>query len=95
MGASISGSLVTGQNNVILGAAADLDSDRSNCIVIGPNAITSASIVAPISFSNTPNNLASATSASSWAASALPALPLGYIVLSYNGTPIKLPYYNL
>ena len=48
MGASISGSLVTGQNNVILGAAADLDSDRSNCIVIGPNAITSASIVAPI-----------------------------------------------
>lgn len=38
--------------------------------------------------------LTSATSATSGAASGLPATPLGYLEVPLNGVVVKIPYYN-
>lgn len=40
-------------------------------------------------------NIATATSASSGSASAVPSPPAGYIKISLNGTEFRMPYFNI
>lgn len=68
------------------------------------DAITTATQNLVIAFNNMNTTLnkvlpvvqSTATSATAGAASALPATPAGYLVITLpNGTPAKVPYYNV
>jgi hypothetical protein len=87
--------LIAGSNNCIFGNDNNPDSDRSDCIMIGNNGLTSSAITSPhIVFSSVSANLAATGSAIIGSATALPALPGGYIMMVYNNNVIKIPYYN-
>jgi hypothetical protein len=53
-------------------------------------AITGGDIAANVSLTNSTATTVGATGT----ASALPALPVGYVVITISGTDYKLPYYN-
>lgn len=71
------------------------DITHDNCIVIGNFASPHPSFVTPhLSIGSVDVPLSQSTTASAGTASVLPALPSGYIDMSYNGSEIKIPYYN-
>ena len=81
----------TGSSNICIGSGADVDSEaRSNCIVIGDGAI--ATVNGQIAFAST---LATKTTiGANGAATALTALPVGYIRIRIGTTNFQIPYYN-
>jgi hypothetical protein len=82
----------TGGNNICIGAGADVSTgSRANCIVLGANA--TAQVDGEIAFSST---LATKTTiGANGGATALTALPVGYIRIRIGATAFQIPYYNV
>lgn len=87
------GSVVTtGTGNVCIGQNANVNAGaRSNCIVLGSGA--TAILDGEIAFASTLST--KTTIGANGAATALTALPVGYIRIRIGATPYQIPFYNV
>ncbi len=84
--------ITSGSNNICIGAGADVNAGtRADCIAIGAGAV--AQIDGEIAFSSA---LATKTTiGANGGATALTALPVGYIRIRIGANAYQLPYYNV
>lgn len=87
-------SLTTGSNNTIIGYGANTSSNFDNCIILGANAVASATGDFVLGSSGNPINTSSSVG-SAGTAQALPSRPLGFLIVRLNGNLIKIPYYRV
>jgi hypothetical protein len=92
LGYNAGDTITTGSNNICIGSGSDVNSGaRANCVVLGANA--TAQVDGEIAFAST---LATKTTiGANGAATALTALPVGYIRIRIGATAYQIPYYNI
>jgi hypothetical protein len=92
LGTQAGDTITTGSNNICIGSGSDVNAGtRANCISIGSGAV--AQVDGEIAFAST---LATKTTiGANGGATALTALPVGYIRIRIGATAYQIPYYNV
>lgn len=93
IGYTAGNAITTGQRNILIGAQAGPASSLSDTLAIGTGAVPAlsgqialGSVAHPYTFGTTVG--------AAGGGSALPATPIAYMIINWNGTAVKVPYYT-